>query len=121
MLKIIDTNERGDKTRRERYYEKLATSKTFPISVATVNFKYEVNLAYIIRAAACFGAEEVCVIGKYPSRKIMNELSGSLFDYIKIRAFSTPSDYIRYAEKNDISLVAIELPPAGFKYRSILE
>jgi len=119
MSKII--GERGDKTRRDRYREKVATAKTFPISITTVNFRQEVNLAYVVRAAVCFGAEEVCVIGSYPSRKIMNELSGSLFDYIKVRAWPTPSDYIRYAERNDIGLVSIEIPPAGFEYHSILD
>jgi tRNA G18 (ribose-2'-O)-methylase SpoU len=96
-------------------------AETFPISVTTVNFQHEVNLAYVIRAAVCFGAEEVCVIGDYPSRKIMNELSGSLFDYIKVRAFPNPGDFIRYAEQNDINLVSIELPPEGFEYHSMLE
>lgn len=100
-----------DQTRRERYHEKIKSSKTFPISIATVNFKQEVNLAYVIRAAVCFGASEVCVIGSYPSRSLMNELSGSLFDYIKIRAFHNPSLFLRYIDKEDINLISIELPP----------
>ncbi len=99
-----------DKTRRERYYEKLAISETFPISVATVNFKHEVNLAYTVRAAVCFGIEEVCVIGSHPRRKIINELSGSLFDYIKIKYFSSPNEFIRYSKEKDTKLISIELP-----------
>jgi tRNA G18 (ribose-2'-O)-methylase SpoU len=118
---MSNDNERGDKTRRDRYKEKLKDAKTFPISITTVNFQHEVNLAYVVRSAVCFGAEEVCVIGSYPSRKLMNELSGSLFDYMKVRAFPNPSDYLRYAEKNDINLVSIELPPDGFEYHSILD
>jgi len=115
------SNERGDKTRRERYYEKLKISETFPISIATVNLKHEVNLAYVVRAAVCFGAEEVCVIGNYPSRRLMNELSGSLFDYIKVRAFPSPNALIRYTEKENIDLVSIELPPDGFESHPITE
>jgi tRNA G18 (ribose-2'-O)-methylase SpoU len=107
------------KTRRERYKDKTTHAETFPISVATVNFKHEVNLAHVIRAAVCFGSNEVFVIGNYPSRKVMNELSGSLFDYIKVRAFPTTDKFIRHAEKNKINLVSIELPPEGFKGHSI--
>lgn len=115
------SNERGEKTRRERYYEKLQVAKTYPISIATVNLEHEVNLAYVVRAAVCFGAEEVCVIGSYPSRRLMNELSGSLFDYIKVRAFPNPNALIRYTEKENISLISIELPPDGFISHSITD
>ena len=69
-----------EKTRRDRYFEKLKVAKKFPISIATVNFKHDVNLAHVIRAAACFGAECVFVIGGHPPRNLMNELSGSMFD-----------------------------------------
>jgi len=113
------SNERGDKTRRERYYEKLEIAETFPISVTTVNFERDVNLAYVVRSAVCFGAEEVCVIGSYPSRRLMNELSGSLFDYIKIRAFPNPTQLLRYMEREDINLVSVELPPDIFEAQSI--
>lgn len=100
---------------------RLDNAKTFPISVATVNFKYEVNLAYIIRSAVCFGAEEVCVIGTHPSRKLMNELSASLFDYISIKTFSDPSNFLRYLEQDEKDLISIELPSDSFKCRSLLE
>ena len=116
---MTDINERGDKTRRERYHDKSKISKTFPISVATVNFKHEVNLAYVIRSAVCFGAEEVYVIGSYPSRRLMNELSGSLFDYIKVRAFPNPSALIEHIGKEDIGMVSVELPPDGFESHPI--
>lgn len=113
--------ERRNKTRRERYHEKVKSAVTHPISICTINFKQEVNLAYVIRAAVCFGAFEVCVIGSYPSRHLMNELSGSLFDYIKIRAFPNPNAFLRYAERESIKLVSIELPPDGFEYSAITD
>jgi len=121
MARYLVPNERGNKTRRDRYNEKAEYAETFPISVATINFQHDVNLAYVVRAAVCFGANEVCVIGDYPSRRIMNELSGSLFDYIEVKAFSNPSDFLRYTEKNDIKIVSVELPPENFQYCSILE
>jgi len=121
MEKDIILSERGDKTRRDRYNEKVKYSQTFPISIATVNFQHDVNLAYVVRAAVCFGANEVCVIGDYPSRRIMNELSGSLFDYIEVKSFSNPNEFLEYIREDDINLVSIELPPANFEYSSILE
>lgn len=118
---IKTSYERGNKTRRERHHDKQKVAEKFPISIATVNLKHEVNLAYVIRAAVCFGAEEVCVIGGYPSRRLMNELSGSLFDYIKVRAFPNPNALISYTEREDIALVSIELPPDEFKSHPITE
>lgn len=115
----LHRSNRGNKTRRERYYEKLEIAKIFPISICTVNFIQEVNLAYVIRAAVCFGAYEVCVIGSYPSRRLMNELSGTLFDYIKVRAFPNPGAFMRHVEREGTKLVSIELPPEGFEASAI--
>jgi tRNA G18 (ribose-2'-O)-methylase SpoU len=70
-----------DKTRNERYNEKAKSAKTFPISLTTINFRCDENLGYLIRSAACFGAESVNVIGSVPPRSILNPLSGSLHDY----------------------------------------
>lgn len=114
-------NERGNKSRRERYSNKLQFAQYYPVSICTINFRQEVNLAYIIRAAVCFGATEVCVIGSYPSRKLMNKLSGTLFDYIKIRAFPNPNAFLKYIEQENIKLVSIELPPEGFESNLISE
>jgi tRNA G18 (ribose-2'-O)-methylase SpoU len=99
-----------EKTRRERYKERAIKAKKLPFSVATVNFKHEGNLAYIIRSAVCFGAREVCVIGGHPPRNIMNEMSGSMFDYIPIKYFNNPSSFIKYNKDNNRKIVSIELP-----------
>lgn len=107
------TEYRGE-TRRERYHRKAKTALTMPISVATINFDKEANIAYVVRAAACFGAFEVCVIGNTPSRDIMNDLSGSTYDYIKFRRFANTSDFIEYSRKNEIGLITFELPDENF-------
>ena len=96
-------------TRRDRYDKKAFTSKKFPIEMATVNFHHDVNLAYLVRAAACFGIPTINVIGAVPPRRIINQLSGSTLDYVTIRQFSTPQQFLNYTRKNQIKLVSVEL------------
>ena len=96
-------------TRRERYNKKLNIAQKFPIEIATVNFHHDVNLAYLVRAAACFGIPTINVIGAMPPRRIINQLSGSTLDYVTIRQFSTPSNFLEYKRKNNINLVSVEL------------
>ena len=98
-----------DKTRRQRYDSKKKTAKTFPISVATINFKHDGNIGYLIRSAACFGADRVHVIGSLPKRKILNPLSGSLVDYIPIKQHDSPSEFLQYTKANNIKLISAEL------------
>jgi tRNA G18 (ribose-2'-O)-methylase SpoU len=98
-----------EETRRQRYDAKKKTAKTFPISIATINFKHDGNIGYLIRSAACFGADRVHVIGALPKRKILNPLSGSLVDYIDIDQHDDPSMFIEYAKNNNIKLISAEL------------
>ena len=96
-------------TRRQRYDKKLSQAQHFPIEIATVNFHHDVNLAYLVRAAACFGVPTINVIGATPPRRIINQLSGSTLDYVEIRQFSTPSEFMQYKRKNNIKLISVEL------------
>ena len=98
-----------EETRRQRYDAKKKTAKTFPVSIATVNFKHDGNIGYLIRSAACFGASAVHVIGSLPKRKVLNPLSGSLVDYIEINQYSDPAAFVKYAQENDIRLISAEL------------
>ena len=93
-----------DKTRRQRYDAKKKTAKTFPISVATVNFKHDGNIGYLIRSAACFGADRIHVIGSLPKRKILNPLSGSLVDYIPIEQHENPLEFLESVSAPNISV-----------------
>ena len=65
-----------DKTRRERYDEKKKHAKTYPISIATVNFLHDGNVGFLIRAAACFGAECIHVIGSVPPSESTKRVIG---------------------------------------------
>ena len=96
-------------TRKERYKNKKNTARTFPISLGCVNFMHDGNLGYLIRAAACFGADNIHVIGSVPSRKRLNSLSGSLYDYVNITQHASPRDFVRHAKEQDIKIVAAEI------------
>ncbi len=98
-----------DKTRRERYDEKKRNAKIFPISLACVNFQHDGNLGYLIRTAACFGAECVHVIGSVPPRSAIDSLSGSLYDYVKIKKHNSPMDFLDYSRDNKIRLISAEI------------
>ncbi len=108
-------------TRRERYQGKFQKANTMPVSMATINLGQDVNVAYVVRSAACFGAEELFVIGSVLPRDTMNALSGSTFDYVKVTQFSTPREFIDYAAKYNIQLISLELPSEYFDSVSIHE
>jgi len=98
-----------EKTRRERYEEKKRNAKTYPISIAAVNFMHDGNLGYLIRSAACFGAESVHVIGSVPDRNVLNPSSGGLFDYVKIIQHSSPSEFLSFARNNKCEIISAEI------------
>jgi tRNA G18 (ribose-2'-O)-methylase SpoU len=98
-----------EKTRRERYEKKKQIAKTYPISVATINFMHDGNLGYIIRSAACFGAKCVHVIGSVPDKGVLNPSSGTLCDYVDIKQYSNPGAFLEYARENDYNLISAEI------------
>jgi len=110
-----------DETRRQRYLKQKRKAKTYPIYLAAINFQHESNLAFIIRSATCFGVKEILLLGSHPSRHIMNELSGSMFDYIDIRTFSRPTKLLEFLKENGIKPIALELPGDTYKATSIWE
>jgi len=98
-----------EKTRRQRYDDKKRLAKTYPISLCCINFQHDGNLGYLIRSAACFGAQYVHIIGTVPDRSILNPLSGSLYDYVKIKQYSSPREFLDYTKNENIKLVAAEI------------
>jgi len=97
------------KTRRERYDKKAKTAKVYPISLCAINFRVDDNFGYLVRAAACFGAERLYVIGHVPERSSIKASSGSLIDYVEVVQFSTPSEFLVYMQAEGIQVVAAEL------------
>jgi RNA methyltransferase, TrmH family len=96
-------------SRKQRYDKKRKYAKAYPISLCAINFMHDGNLGYLVRSAACFGAECVHVIGSVPNRKDVNPHSGSLYDYVKIRKYNTPKDFLEYAENNNAKIISAEI------------
>jgi len=85
---------RSGPTRRQRVDAKLLHAKVFPLRIATVNFRIDENLGFVIRAAACFGAEGVDVIGHLPKHHVLKNKSGSTVDYLDIKQYSNPESFL---------------------------
>ena len=98
-----------NQTRRQRYDQKKTTAQKNPISICAVNFGCDENLGYLIRAAACFGAECLHVIGKVPDRAYLIPVSGSLIDYVTIIQHANPHDFLEWARSNEIDLISAEI------------
>ena len=98
-----------EETRRQRYDNKLKTAKKYPISLCAINFRVDDNLGYLIRSAACFGAERLYVVGHVPERSCIKASSGSLIDYVEIVSFATPQDFVDHAKSEGIQIVSAEL------------
>lgn len=98
-----------ERSRRERYDAKKPSSKNYPISLCCVNFQCDGNLGYLIRSAACFGASGIHVIGSVPERSQLNSLSGSLFDYVQIKQYTSPDKFIDYAKNTGTKLISAEV------------
>ncbi|MAG26489.1 hypothetical protein CMI47_13160 [Candidatus Pacearchaeota archaeon] len=108
-------------TRKDRYKLKTKTAKKYPIHVASVCFMHDGNIAYLIRAAACFGAKSMFVIGRLPPRKVLNPLSGSTYDYVDIIQFANPNKFLKHMRNLSIKLVCAEItedavPLANYKF-----
>lgn len=98
-------------TRKQRQLKKLDKVSVMPVSIATMNFGKDANVAYVIRAAACFGASEVNIVGNTAlDRHVLNAVSGSTADLVKINFFSSEQEFLKYINKNNAQLVSFELP-----------
>ena len=100
---------RREKTRRQRYDKKLKNSKTYPFSLCAINFRVDDNLGYLVRSAACFGAERLYVVGHVPERSRIKAASGSLTDYVEIIQFSRPSEFLTHIQVEGIQIISAEL------------
>jgi tRNA G18 (ribose-2'-O)-methylase SpoU len=102
-------NFQRDKTRIEITKDKADSAVKLPVSLACVHLFSDGNLGFLIRAAACFGASEVLVIGTLPPYRELRQLSCGLNNFIDIKTFSNPSEFLQYTRDNDIHVVSLEL------------
>lgn len=105
-------------TRKQRYCAKSKGAISYPLEIATVNFRCEENIGYLIRAAACFGARAVNVIGDCPPPAALRELSGSTSDFISIRKFANPHDLLEHCATHDMRVLSAELDPEAVSLHS---
>lgn len=98
-----------NQTRRQRYNNKIDTAQKYPISIATINFMCDENLAYVVRTAGCFGLKEVHVIGSIPEYKEMRRYSGSLNTYVEMQQYKNPHDFLVAMKEKGIKIVSLEL------------
>ena len=97
------------KTRNELIREEIDKAIQYPVHIAAINFNDDHNLAFLIRAAACFGAKSVMVIGSLPPYRILRQLSVGLCNYISIRQFTSPSEFLAHLSTQQIEAFSIEL------------
>ena len=104
--------EPRSETRLERYQKKLREgSILFPVALVTVEFHGDANLGFVVRAAACFGARSVHVIGAVPPHRELKKYSGSTEWLVDIVQHQTPSQFLAWRrEQGDAAnLVVAEL------------
>lgn len=110
--KVYPKSSIREKTRDQITEDKIRKGAiTYPVSLGCVNFMSDGNLGYLIRSAACFGAEEVLVIGSVPNYRELRQLSCGTASWMNIKQFKNPSEYLRYTRDNDIKIVSLELTP----------
>lgn len=109
------------KTRRDRYNEKIANGKVnnYPFSICSVNFQCDENIAYLIRTAACFGLQDVHVIGSLPHYEDVRRKSGTLHDYVNIHQYSNPSQFLDYARRTKMCVISIELTDNAYNIHNL--
>jgi len=98
-------------TRRNRYDNKVNNGlvSNYPISLCAINFQCDENLAYLIRTAACFGSQNLHVIGSIPSYEELRRKSGTLNHYVNMHQYSTPSQFLEYARQSGMGIISAEL------------
>jgi len=97
------------KTRAESDLESLKSYEiNNNISICCVHLFSDGNLGYLIRAAACFGAAKIYVIGSVPKYKELRILSCGLNNMVEIIQFRNPSEFLAYSRENGLYLVSLE-------------
>ena len=101
--------KRRSETRLQRYAKKVEAAKYLPLEICTVNFSFEENLGFLVRAAACFGVKKINVIGDVPQEKDLKRYSGSLNNFVEIQQFINPREYLKYVEKTKYPIISAEI------------
>ena len=98
-----------EETRAEIAEKKREESVRLPVSLGCVHLYSDGNLGFLVRAAACFGASEVLVIGSLPPYRQLRQLSCGTNKLVDIKTFKNTSEFLEYCRQNDIHVVSLEL------------
>ena len=96
-------------TRQERLRKKSVNAINYPVSVCATNFTCDGNVAFLIRALACFGGTTMHIIGRVPPYGELRRLSGSTNSIVEIVHHKNPIDFVKWSEKNNTFIIASEL------------
>ena len=96
-------------TRKDLVEKREMLASLYPVHLVAVNFNDDLNLGLLVRAAACFGASSVIVIGRMPEYRILRQISVGLSRHIEIKQVSSPSEFLRLAKEHCWSVVSVEL------------
>jgi 23S rRNA (guanosine2251-2'-O)-methyltransferase len=77
--------------------------------VAVTNFSYDANVAYVMRAIACFGGDTIHIIGKVPPENELKRLSGGHSTLVNIIHHRNPSDFDDWVYDNGHYVIVAEL------------
>lgn len=96
-------------SRRERYDEKLKVAKVRNVHVGLVAFADDQNVGFAVRAAACYGAKAVHVIGSMPAYDDLRRLSGSTNHYVRMVQHAGPYQFLDFCRSAKMRLISAEL------------
>ena len=96
-------------THKERYQSRIAKAKVFSVEIACINLQTDENVGYLIRAASCFGAQSLHVVGRIPEYGALRRSSTGHNNFVNIIGHKQPSDLIQYCRENNRYLISAEL------------
>ena len=110
-----------EETRAERYDRKVENglvTRFSNLSIATVHFQCDSNLGMLVRNAACFGCDEVHVIGSLPSHRDLVAKSGNTQNLVTIRQWNREEDFLNYCKMMKVKVISVELGDSAVDCRS---
>ncbi len=105
MMTMHNLGSFRTQTRRQRYSSKHFVK--LPVSIATVHFLEDRNLGFLVRAAACFGAAWVDVIGSLPPSNVLKKASATTSDFTNLNLFPSIQDFVD--SRKDADIVCAEI------------
>lgn len=98
-----------NETRAERRNQKSKTAIKYPVDVCTTYFICNDNVAFCARALACFGGDNLHIIGKQIPDAEFRRLSAGNCNLINVIYHKTPAHFIQWARDNNAYIICSDL------------